>query len=292
MGRSLVKWIPFVIPLTILAACAGKRSDKEQIKTHPLGAGFRHSTYGPAFDPGPAYWQKVGEQMNRKFKGSHAETVWIVGELAGHGTRLSFPGTSSDPLIQHTDQDLNEAAFTLFDDHGVKVWLQVEPGYADVFTILDAVLKQYSHHPCVIGVGVDVEWYKSIDPDEGHRVYDEDAARWLELARSYNPGYRLFLKHWLPEKMPPTLREGLFFIDDGQQFTSLDHMVEDFRGWVEAFAPFPVGFQYGYPADRKWWGAFSDPAREIGEALIKHFSNTAGLFWVDFTVLEVFKPPE
>jgi hypothetical protein len=292
MHLSLIKWILLAIPLILLAACASSKSDEGERKTYPLGAGFRHSTYGPAFDPGPAYWLQVGGQMRSKFKGSHAETIWIVGELAGQGTRLSFPGTNNDPLIQHTAQNLNEAAFMLFDEHRVNVWLQVESGYADVVAIFNEVLKKYSHHSCVIGVGVDVEWYKSTDPDEGHNVSDEEAARWLALARSYNPEYRLFLKHWLPEKMPPTLREGLFFIDDGQQFTSLDQMVEDFGRWAEAFDPFPVGFQYGYPADRKWWGTFNDPLKEIGNVLLKNYTNTAGLYWVDFTILDVFKPPE
>jgi hypothetical protein len=292
MQLTLVNWILLVIPLILLVVCAGSKSDKDEIIANALGAGFRHSTYGPALDPGPAYWLQVGKQMNLKFKGSHAETIWIVGELAGHGTRLSFPGTTIDPLIQHSEQDLNEAAFTLFDEYGTSVWLQVEPGYADVVTVLEESLQRYSHHPCVIGVGVDVEWYKSIDPDAGHRVDDRDAARWLALARNYNPAYRLFLKHWLPEKMPPTLRDGIFFIDDGQQFASLDQMVEDFRRWANAFDPFPVGFQYGYPDDRKWWGEFTDPPREIGDALLKNISNTTGLYWVDFTVLEVFKPPE
>jgi hypothetical protein len=258
--------------------------------TLALGAGFRHSTYGPRTDPGAEYWLSVVKQMSAKFPGSHPEVVWIVGELAGKGTRLSFPGNASDPLIQHTTTDLNQEVFNLFDLNGVKVWLQVEPGYADVEKLLNEVITHYNHHPCIMGVGVDVEWHQSSDPDHGVPVDDETASVWLTLARKFNSNYRLFLKHWLPEKMPPHAREGLFFIDDGQEFSSLEGMLTEFGKWAKMFNPSPVGFQVGYPSDHKWWGKFNDPPAEIGNALQKAFPNTAGLYWVDFSVLEVFPP--
>jgi hypothetical protein len=101
--------------------------------------------------------------------------------------------------------------------------------------------------------------------------------------------YRLFLKHWEQSMLPPTLRLGLVFVDDSQQFESLDQMVAEFTEWGNAFAPAPVAFQFGYPADQKWWGKFDDPARTIGEAILKSVPNTQGLYWIDFTVLQVFK---
>ncbi len=35
-----------------------------------LGAGFRYSAYGPAYDPGPDYWVRVGEEMAGHFAGA------------------------------------------------------------------------------------------------------------------------------------------------------------------------------------------------------------------------------
>lgn len=90
--------------------------------------------------------------------------------------------------------------------------------------------------------------------------------------------------------MPPTQREGILFVDDGQQFQSLDQMVAEFAVWGQTFYPAPVAFQFGYPDDRTWWGGFADPADQIGQAILKKVPNTAGLYWVDFTVLDVFKP--
>jgi hypothetical protein len=227
--------------------------------------------------------------MAGKFPSASPQAIWIVGSLAGQGTRLSFPGSSTDPYIQFATSDENEETLTLFDQAGLTVWLQVEPGEASMEELIHLILNQYGHHPCVIGVGLDVEWYHSYEEPIGQAVTDAEAAAWVSAARSHGPQYRLFLKHWLVEMMPPTERDGLFFIDDSQQFESLDQMTAEFVQWGQAFAPSPVGFQYGYPDDRKWWGQLADPAGEIGLRLVD-IPNLQGLYWVDFTVLDVFPP--
>jgi hypothetical protein len=255
-----------------------------------LGAGFRFSTYGPWNDPGPEYWVRVGQEMAAKFPGSVPEAIWIVANVGAPGSILTFPGSSENMLIHFTSRDRNEDTLTLFDQMGGRVWLQVEPGNAPVEELLRIVLERYAHHPCVVGVGVDVEWYHSVDEPEGVAVSDEEAAAWLAVAREYDPSYRLFLKHWEESMMPPTLRDGLLFVDDSQQFTSLDQMVEEFAGWGQFFAPAPVAFQFGYPDDQKWWSAYDDPPAALGQAILDRVPNTQGLYWVDFTVLEVFKP--
>lgn len=259
-----------------------------------LGAGFRCSIYGPRPDPGPKYWAGVAKQMSAKFPGATPEAIWIVGRKTERGVQLPFPvGDVGDPLITGSDEvDAGEAALKLFDELGFRIWLQVEPRFASVDKLLNLVLKQYSNHKCVIGVGIDDEWYRSIDPDQGDPISDELATQWLKIARSYNPKYRLFLKHWLPEKMPPTVREGILFVDDSQILPSLDAMVDEFAVWGKHFAPAPVAFQIGYPSDKPWWSKFDDPPKAIGDDILKRIPNTEAIFWVDFSVLEVFPPDE
>lgn len=266
----------------------------EVVETPPTGeleAGFRYSLYGPDFNPGAQYWADLGVEMARKFPGSRPGTVWIVGRLAERGTEMSFPGTSADPLIRFTDQDSNEEALTLFDQLGFACWLQVEPGNASVVETIHLMLDRYGHHPCVVGVGVDVEWFRSVEQPDGDAVTDDEARAWLAAAREHDPSYRLFLKHWLTEKMPPTVREGILFIDDSQIFPSRESMVEEFARWGQTFAPAPVGFQFGYPSDRPWWRSFDDPPAEIGRKILEAVPNAEALYWVDFTALEVFPPP-
>lgn len=257
-----------------------------------LLVGFRYSVYGPDYNPGPNYWRDVGRQMAARFPGSVPGAVWIVGRLKGKGSELSFPGRSDNPLIQFTSEDQNEETLALFDRAGVATWLQVEPGNAPVEELIRLMLGRYGHHPCVVGVGVDVEWYRSVEAPDGQAVTDAVARAWLAAARAHNPHYRLFLKHWLIEKMPPTAREGIFFIDDSQILPSLDAMVAEFAEWGRAFAPAPVGYQIGYPADRPWWLELQDPPAEIGRRILEAVPNARGLFWVDFTVLQVFPPTE
>ena len=92
--------------------------------------------------------------------------------------------------------------------------------------------------------------------------------------------------------MPPTYREGILFIDDSQEFDSLDQMVNEFAAWGQSFAPAPVGFQYGYPTNQRWWKTLPDPPGEIGRQILAKTPNTEGLFWVDFTMLDVFPAPQ
>jgi len=230
--------------------------------------------------------------MASRFDDSVPSVVWIVGIVEGSSCWLNLPGSSPDEeypnIILSNYWDSNEDYLNQFDQAGVRVWLQVEPSSADVPTLIDLVLERYSSHPCVVGFGVDVEWYKNREYHEGKAVTDAEAQAWSEQVRSYNPDYWLFLKHWLPEKMPPTYREGLMFLDDSQGFASLDEMVSEFEVWGQTFAPAPVGFQYGYRSDRRWWGDLSDPPRDIGQALMDKIPNTTDIYWVDFTAEEIW----
>jgi hypothetical protein len=289
VGARCLSWIS----VSILACLANlpARAQESRPESSGLAAGFRYSVYGPEYNPGPGYWRDVGRQMAARFPGSVPGAVWIVGRLKGSGSELSFPGRSETPLIQFTTEDRNEETLDLFDREGVETWLQVEPGHAPVEELIHLMLQRYGHHSSVVGVGVDVEWYRSIDEPDGQAVTDAEATAWLAAARSHNPGYRLFLKHWLTEKMPPTVRDGIFFIDDSQILPSLDAMVDEFAAWGRAFSPAPVGFQIGYETDRPWWSKLEDPPAEIGKRILEKAPNTRGIYWVDFTVLEVFPPP-
>ena len=65
-------------------------------------------------------------------------------------------------------------------------------------------------------------------------------------------------------------------------------MVDEFAEWGKHFAPAPVAFQIGYPSDQPWWGKLSDPPKEIGDSILQQVPNTEGIFWVDYSALDVF----
>lgn len=268
-------------------------------------AGLRSSPYGARQPfPGVDYWLNASRDMARRFPGSAPAFVWIVStmerdqqrkeaQVYTSRTRLTFPAPAgSDRSYENiifAGQDANEAYLQEFDRVGCRVWLQVEPAMADIPTLIDLVMERYHHHPCVIGFGVDVEWHRWSEQDnEGVAVTDDQARLWVERLRRWNPEYLLFLKHWEKDKLPPTYREGLAFIDDSQIFKSLEEIVLEFARWARWFYPSPVGFQFGYPSDRPWWQKLSDPPSAIGRAILEAAPNTTDLFWVDFTMKEIW----
>ena len=281
------KLLSFLCSVLMLAGCATFNGNP---KGDVLQAGFRYSSYGPSYNPGPEYWPYVGEQMSAKFPGSKPAALWIVGIVDGDGTYLNLPCETEDPYIRCGYVDMNNRILDDFDEKGYDVWLQVEPGNASIDELIDIVLDSYKDHPSVVGFGIDVEWYKSTGGPEGVPITDEEAQRWVSAIRKYDRDDQLFLKHWDENWMPPTVRDGIMFVNDSQQFESFDQLVAEFAAWGQFFAPSPVGFQFGYPADRKWWQDLQDPPKEIGQAILDNTPNTKGLFWVDFTILDVFPP--
>src|SRR5207249_1278466 len=172
------------------------------------------------------------------------------------------------PNVVFDTTDLFEPNLAAFDSNGIQVWLQVEPADCDVPMLVDLVMARYKQHPSVIGFGVDVEWYRKDITTNGKAVTDAEASAWVTKTKSYNANYQVFLKHWLTEKMPPTYRNSLVFIDDSQGFSSLNAMVSEFSNWGQTFSSSPVGYQFGYKSDKRWWRKYSDPPSTIGNALL------------------------
>jgi hypothetical protein len=184
----------------------------------------------------------------------------------------------------------HEKALSVYDEMGVKAIIQIEPGDADVAECLELVHAAFGKHPCVIGYGVDAEWYrtKGSKKNEGIPIADADAKLWMEKVLAFGTKYTLFLKHWDTSHMPPTFRHhNLWFLSDSQQFGNLKGLIDDFSDWGKHYRKQTVGFQFGYPEDSKWWRKLSKPTRDISLALIKEIPNAKYLFWVDFTAPNV-----
>jgi len=254
-------------------------------------AGFRasriNSSYPDNIFPDENYWVYVGNGMSHKFTKSSPSSIWLVSIYEGNGdTRIGFPYASKNILA--SDYDQNEEYFNRFDNEGIKIFLQVEPGSASVDTLINVILTRYANHPSVVGFGIDVEWLEADYYSEGKPVTNAEAQRWENLVKSFNPDYQLFLKHYRPEWMPPTYRGDIIFIDDGQQFSSIEQMKYYFKVWSDNFTNNKVSYQIGYPSDEIWWKEFKDPVKDIGNALIDAIPNLYGLYWVDFSITKIF----
>lgn len=266
-------------------------------------AGCRASSYGISPFPSPKGWVNAITTMAEKWPCSIPSAVWVVGEILSENEKnntycgLQFPNPTPGvtyPNVIFEDVGIDHEAYLSYcDSHKVKVWLQVEPADADMNTLIDLVFKAFGKHSCVVGFGVDCEWYEysryHTENNAGKPVSDAEAQAWEAKVKSYNPAYTLFLKHWLPDHMPPTYRGSIIFNDDSQMFTDLASMVAEFQVWAATFYPNPVHFQVGYRVDKVWWGTYADPPKAIGDALKDALPSDQplGVIWVDFTLRDV-----
>ncbi len=278
----------------MLAAGCGPQSPSGPGTEDGVGfAGVRSSSYGVDPFPDPATWEACIRVMSDAFQGSAPAALWIVGTIdeGVGGVNLEFPsGGTSYPHISFSEEDMHEEYLTWFDSHGVRVFLQVEPGFADVPTLVDLVLDRYGSHPCVAGFGVDVEWYGNVtEGGTGVPVSDSAAMLWDSLVASHDAGYDLFLKHWDSGFMPPSFRGDIIFVDDGQGFADMNTFLAAAGEWAGAFHPNRVFFQYGYESDRVWWETLDSPPTAIGAALAGQTQQECGLFWVDFNLSELMR---
>jgi hypothetical protein len=119
-------------------------------------------------------------------------------------------------------------------------------------------------------------------------ISDADAKRWMEQVLSFDPGYVLVLKHFEAKHLPPGYRHPhLWFLTDSQEFPSQSEWMQDMRDWAVAFKNSPLGAQYGYPKDQKWWSKLSMPPVDLGQALLKELPDYRIILWVDFTANRV-----
>jgi hypothetical protein len=258
-------------------------------------AGVRSSSYGIDPFPNSLGWATATSTMAGYFPGSQPTIVWLVGEIYFSGQNSGMdcyfpnPGGTYDSKIHFSSTDRYKTYFDYFDSIGVKVFLQVESGFAPMGDLIDAVLKQYSSHSCVIGFGVDVEWYNSsCDGCNNASVTDSAAQSWETKVKSYKSSYKLFLKHFDKGVLPPKYRGDIVYVNDSQGYSSKSEFVSDMKDFADFFYPCDVMFQFGYDEDKKWWNLLTKPIpQNIGQSLVQVIKQNCGIIWVDFTLRSV-----
>jgi hypothetical protein len=187
-------------------------------------------------------------------------------------------------------------------DPNAEVYLQIEPGNADIAWLLKTVYNRFCNrnpwrpvHPCIAGFGIDTEWYKNVDPFAPYNdevVIDTGTGNWLlGLIKALNPQMRLFLKHFAPAAISNQCAKDIIYVDDTQGNGSLlpennfdpinlSSAEEDYASWASAYSPADIVFQGFYdsalfetchqgvpdnqrsPRDSRWWGLLNDPLQD------------------------------
>lgn len=256
-------------------------------------AGFRFSEGGVKDNygkiPDGDSWVEFVKKMKSHFNDDAKPTVVVIVSQNSDDTinMFGFPapkGYSETKYIKYDDKDKFEKILTKFDEVGFNVWLQVEPGDNDLIELAEIVFKQYGHHTCVKGFGIDLEWWYRGDDGKGSKLSDKDAKKIVEYVRSINKDYTVFAKHWEIDYMPKTYRDGMIFVDDSQDFETMSNVKSEFKDWAKAFEDNPVFFQIGYEADEHLWVKSPvDFAKTIINEVTK-YNKHVGILWVDFTM--------
>jgi len=254
--------------------------------------GFRFSQGGSSSSfgsvPSGDSWVSYTSRFKSYFTSSAKGTVIVIvsAYISNGVTKFYFKppsGYSQTSKINYSDSDRLESTLTKFDNNGIHVWLQVEPGNNDLSTLAKIVFARYKHHSCVKGFGVDLEWWYPGSDGSGSKITDSQAQSLVNTVRGINSGYTVFLKHWEKSYMPPNYRSNLIFVNDGNGFDNLDHVKSYAASWASKFSGGKVMFQIGYAADKWMWS--SNPisfAKAFRDSAIPYNSNV-GILWVDFT---------
>ena len=242
-----------------------------------LWAGLRSSSYGPGIGgidfPPKGKWETGMNEVASNWNTAVPASIWGVSEVRycsdgvpeACGTTFEFadPGGINDQYIgfDATKRDHHEY-LNLFDAAGIKVFLGIEPGWADIDKAIEIALDEYGYHPSVAGVSVDIEFYH-FDADFGNtdpantqlKVSYDDAERWEMLVKNYDPHMQLVLKHFFSTDLDGGYYGDIIFVDDTQDMGSLNGLLEGNGGgegmidFARAFPNNDVMYQIGYPAD-------------------------------------------
>lgn len=306
--------IVILIALLTLTACAQQPPETDE-DDPSMWAGIRASGYGLRESFGR--FPKVSEltdyvgKMESCYEDSTGTCLLIVGIIGDDNSTcyLDFPLSKEIGHAIGEEKDLYESYLTAMDKAGYSVWLQVEPGDADIVELATEVMNHYKHHRCVKGFGIDVEWFKASDnPGRGTQLDKTTARKVLTAVRKIKENYTVFIKHWVAEYLTGgEPLEGFIYVDDsqgfreGKDYTALERMCDEFADWAGTFNPCPVMFQIGYDDENakrsdkvNVWGSMTNPAKDLGTAIItecgkRNRTNTLGIIWVDFTLKEAIE---
>jgi hypothetical protein len=301
--RILIATIAIWMILTTSVPSAADETNASAIQfkmpaSRPQYVGLRRSSYGlRKFNTNDVWWTDRTKQFASNFPGSQPLILHILSNYQDDGTTQiefkkpeNYHGPVTNMSFLPRGKLNHERALATYDAQGVKAILQFEPGSADVRDCFELAHVAFARHPCVIGLAIDGEWFKTKQsPDQtGLSITDAEAQRWMKQVLGYNTNYLLVLKHFEAKNLPPTYRHAhLWYLTDSQEFAGKDTWLADMHAWAATFKGSPIGSQYGYPKDQKWWNRSAFPPVELGRELLKDSSEYRMLLWVDFTANRV-----
>lgn len=273
--------ISFIILLAALVSC---RTGKD---AYYGTTGSRHG-----ITPYPSKEQWI-EYLNELSRGNNNEPaiLWVVGSYSNNGIKLNFPGQDSDDKgITFSDIDLNEQYLEYFDKNDINVFLYIEPGKGELNSILNAIIQKYSHHKCIIGIAIDLEWYNTdINNPFGTLLTATGTEQILSKIKSFNTQYKLVLKHWDINKIQKYDSEDVIYLQSMEGIKSLEELIDRHKIWSRFFYPNRVGLEVGFAKDMLFWSHFDNPIADIPSILDKYTKEKSSFFWSETSLYKIIK---
>jgi hypothetical protein len=273
----------------------------------PKVAGWRSSYYGTQENghgqTDPPYFVCVAQSEATKYPGSKAGGLYILGGIGTSETNMPFsrpPGSANIPNVFYDTTGAwgpnPEPFLSAFDAAGMEVILQVEPGRADISQLATMILNNFKNHPCVVGFGVDVEWWNSSGNSNSNPIPVSVVNSLVNAVHAINPLYKVVLKHYDPSVLPTGIF-GVTYLLDGCGYNSFNEAVSDYVNWAQTFSSpnTDIGYQMLYvsigedctPNDHNWWGSLNNPEVQLINAVYTSVP-TAKIYCsyiVDFSLL-------
>jgi len=191
----------------------------------PLYVGLRRSSYGLRKQNGDdPWWFSRAKTFATNFPGAQPLILQIVSNYQDDGSTEiefkrpeSYQGSTTNMTFRRGSKLNHEQALSAYDAQGVKAILQFEPGNADVAACFELAHLAFGQHPCVIGLAIDAEWFRTKESTDqtGLPIPDADAHRWMEQVLRFNPAWLLVLKHFEAKHLPTKYRHPhLWFLTD------------------------------------------------------------------------------
>jgi hypothetical protein len=278
--------------------------------TIPQVTGWRSSAYGDQ-DPtavtqgNKSYYVEAAKGMALKFPGSSPGCLYTVGYIGTTETDMPIQlkntlGTMKGVSYASDNPD-PEIMLTAFDAAGLNVILGLEPGNADTAVLATKILGKYKNHPCIKGMGMDVEWYMYAGSGDTGKVTLplSVATAFKNAILAVNPNYKVVIKHFDASKLPKGM-SGVTYLTDTCGFTKYSEAISTYVDWANSFPGSEVAYQLGYDAmecgeDPNWWlnlapkPGYGEAARQIFNSISSSISNPIySVYWADFTILTQF----
>lgn len=273
----------------------------------PKVAGWRSSYYGYQGNghgqTDPQYFVCVAQSEAAKYPGSKPGGIYVLGGIGTSETNMPFARPPGSANIANVVYDTSggwgpdpEPFLSAFDDAGMKIILQVEPGMADISKLATMILNNFKNHPCLDGFGVDVEWWNSSGNSNNNPIPASVVKSLVNAVHAVNPNYKVVIKHYDPSVLPPGIA-GVTYLNDSCGFSNFNESVSDYVNWALTFSDpnTDIGYQMLYvaingncaPNDHNWWGSMNKPQVQLINAVYANIpsANIYCAYIVDFSLL-------